>query len=172
MERQVKLFQVFNRSVIDNLIRTFGQEKIVRFTDSNIVGINYDYSSNKLSKIMDQIPYGEVQQYIITSSSLLDLIRKASVQGLRPAIYLDVDLGDEEEQETLDNAVSELKRSPSEMNFNILKEEISRLEEQYHVFLTAISFYVNNERVRIQSNGILLASDSTLNVADEMLSCH
>ena len=171
MERQVKLFHVFNHSVIDDLIRIFGQENVVQFANPNIVGIKYDYSTNKLSTIMSKIPFDEVQQFILTPSTLLELVRVASVFGFRPTISLDVELDDEEEKQLLEQAVSQLKQSPDN-GLNILKKELTKLEEDYNAMPNAVVFRVNNERVTIQSNGILFASDNTLNAADNVLSYH
>lgn len=172
MERQVKLFQVFNQTVFDDLIRIFGQDNVVHFADPSIVGIKYDYSTSKLPKIMDKIPFGQVQQYILTPSSLLKLMLKASVCGFKPTISLDVELEDDEEREMLERAVSQLKKSPSDIGLNCLRDELARLEEDYDAFPNAVTFRVDNERVRIQSNGILLASDKTIDVAKDVLSYH
>jgi hypothetical protein len=167
---QLKIFQVFNSSVFDDLIRIFGQENLVRFNHPLLIGIKYDYSLNKLPKIMGKIPFDQMQQVMIPSGLLLELLLYASQKGKRPSIDLNIELVDEEEKETFEELINNFRRNPSQENFQALRDELNRLEEEYFALPKSMSFLSDGERIVLQTNGILFASDNALNSVDDIIS--
>jgi hypothetical protein len=168
--QQVKLFKLYDQESVNSLSNIFGQENIVKFSDSNIVGIKYDYDKNKLKNIMQRAPFTLIQQLIITSHHFVKIIEKIGSKGYRPNITLSMEIPEDEIKQ-----LSEYVYRISKPNFNkdiygqLILEEINRLESEYEVELESVSFTSNNERIVLRNNGIVFADEDSFNLAGEVL---
>ncbi|MGF2614202.1 hypothetical protein FZC84_16810 [Rossellomorea vietnamensis] len=170
VDQQVKLFKLYNQESVKSLSNIFGQDSIVKFNDSNIVGIKYDYDKNKLKNIMQMAPFTLIQQLIITSHHFVNIIEKIGSKGYRPNITLSTEIP-EEEMKLLREYIFRISRP----NINgkkygqLILKEINRLEFEYEVELESVSFTSNNERIVLRNNGIVFANENSFNLAGELL---
>ena len=117
---------------------------------------------------MEKIPFDRVQQFMIPPRAFLNLIFKAGEKGNKPNLNLNVEL-DEEDQEAFEEVVNKFRRSPNEGNFEALKDELFKLEEEYFAFPNSMSFLSNGERVVLQTNGILFVGEKSFHIVDDMI---
>jgi hypothetical protein len=162
---QMKMFKMFNQKNTKTFNNLFGENNIVCFDRSNIVGVRYDYEHNRLKNIMSFIPFAETQQFMITPEHFVSIYSNIKYNGLRPTLQLNVDLPLEECQE-FESILENFKLS----NFKEkLVEKLIELEEEFNAYPEKISFFYNNHRVTLYSNGIFFGEDDSLEFTDEVL---
>jgi hypothetical protein len=170
--QQLKMFKLFDRSNFKSLCSIFGENNIVGFCDSDIVGIKYDYDRNKLKNVMQKVPFTITQQFIITSQHFVDIIEKIGSKGYRPNLTLNMDLPLDELEQLNEYIFRISKASSNRENYKkLIYKEINRLEEEYDVELESVSFTIENNRIVFRNNGILFADEKSFDVAGEVL-CH
>lgn len=169
---QLKMFKLFDSEGIKSLSNIFGEKNIVGFSDSNIVGIKYDFDKNKLQYVMQKIPFTLTQQLIITSQLFIEIIENISSRGYRPYLQFNMELP-EEELSQLKGYVFRISKPNvnKELNKQLIFDEINRIEDEYGAEIESVSFNFDNHRVVFRNNGILFADEDVFDVAGEML-CH
>lgn len=168
--QQLKMFKVFNPNSLMSLNNIFGENNIIGFDKSNIVGIKYDYENNHLKCIMKKIPFTLTQQLIITSQHFVDIIGNIGSKGLRSNIGLNMEIPDEEMQQ-LNEYIFKISKPKADKKIykELIFDEIIRLEEEYGVEIESVSFTDQNKRILFKNNGIVFADEESLEVAGEVL---
>ncbi|MCM3620331.1 hypothetical protein M3936_22505 [Sutcliffiella horikoshii] len=170
--QQLKMFKVFNSNGVGDLINIFGDENIVEFERSNIVGIKYDFNNNKLKYIMQRVPFHMTQQLIITSRLFIEIIEKIGSKGYRINYKLNMDLPKEETNQ-LNEYIFNISKNHSydkiRLYKNCITEELNRLEEEYDVEFESVGFNSDGQRIVFMNNGILFANQDSFLEAGEVL---
>ncbi|EJQ03213.1 hypothetical protein IE3_05584 [Bacillus cereus BAG3X2-1] len=169
---QIKMLEVFGKSGVNKLYKIFGPDNIVYLPKSSLAGIKYDYNNNKLKYIMEKIPFSHTQQFIVTPNKFVDIILNLCSKGYKPTckfFHTDIDPHD---LDSFNVKMQIMRQNPNIETKNALLNELYKLEEEYGTFIEALSFFIDNERITIQANGILFSNSTSLEATDDLFTTH
>lgn len=161
---QLKVFTIFDDRGKKEFERIFGEQNIVFFQKSNVIGIRYNYGSDKLKNIMPLVPFSVTQQFMITPEHFINIYLNLKKMGKRAFIHMTDELPEDEESEfhTLLNSLKEGNKSE-------ILDRLNHLEEEYNVIPKSISFTHQKNRISLNSNGIIFGDDEAYEITDELL---
>ncbi|PFV38975.1 hypothetical protein [Bacillus cereus] len=169
---QIKMLEVFGKSGLSKLNKIFGPDNIVYLPKSSLAGIKYDYNNNKLQYIMEKIPFSHTQQFIVTPNKFADIILNLCSKGYKPnckLFHTEIDLHD---LKSFNSKMQLMRQKPNSETKNALLDELYKLEKEYGTFIEALSFFIGNERITIQANGILFSNGTPLEITDDLFTTH
>ncbi|MCU5120956.1 hypothetical protein OCB76_08705 [Bacillus cereus] len=169
---QIKMLEVFNKSGLKKLNKIFGPNNVVYLPKSSLAGVKYDYENNKLQYVMDNIPFSHTQQFIITPNKFADIILNLCSKGYKPNCKLFHSDIEPYDLDSFNTKLQLLRQNPCIETKNALLEELFKLEEEYNTYIESLSFFMNNERVTIQANGILFSNGTFQGITDDVFITH
>ncbi|MCF6409016.1 hypothetical protein [Pseudalkalibacillus salsuginis] len=170
VEQQLKMFKLFDQKGFSSLSEIFGENNVVEFKNTDIIGIKYDYEKNKLKHVMKKVPFTLTQQFIMTSLHFVEIIENIGSIGCRPNFTINMDLP-EEELTQINEYIFKISKPDSDKEIckKHIFNEINRLEEEYGVEFESVSFTFENHRIVFRNNGIVFVAEDLFDTAGEML---
>lgn len=167
---QMKLFELFDTNDFINLVTEFGEESVVKFSET-IIGITYDYGANSYIDLLKKVKDFNLRQVINTSSRFIQLIDYCVDNDLFINKISFIYPIPKESTEYLEDYIENINSSTgAEKLTNKLKffKEVNWIISDECIDLQSISFQLIEQNsklytdVQLYNNGVLLVDDQSV----------